>query len=963
MKSFNMPTSNEVDAALPLLSSPQHEAYFFSRLQNSKWIGPLAEREVFKYPPNAIAAEEGGFRFPSWPQSRYLARMAGEASVEVSGILSKIETDNASIVSDIVDAALAMPPNLAAQLVPVICKAARSGLLWILFKDESDLCVRLAEGGEANAARELADALFTPTFDHGREEPRRRDAHWYKEGLRKVVPALAKVRSREILPKCCEWLKASVEAMRYFNPKSTSDFSYIWRPAIEEHEANHDYEFAAEMTGIVRSGFEAAIRSSNLSLEDALNLLGRFEYLIYRRIRLHLICEFGEQCGGLVRQTILNRELFDDYECRHEYARLVGSRFNLLSGHDQEEWFSWVDVGLALSELGARDSSESDPEAAEDERTARIEYWQFVRLHWVRSHLAGARLNCYRQMLAKLGEPELADLVFRSRAGHCGDESPMTIDELTAMSFEQAVVAVSSWTTTERRFEGPNLKGLASNFGQYLATNSEGFSGKARTLIERPPIFVRTFVSQMSEAIKAGREVEVPSVLDLCEWVIGQPANDGDDASDDHDGLVDTNWQWTRGAITQLIENICTAKKNELPKFPLEGLRDRLWRLLENLSRDRTASGISDSHSEDDPRIRDFLLYGINSPRGKAVEAALEYARWVANHIKQHDGEKEIVQGGFDSIPEVREMLEWQLLSQNRSVEVMSVIGSRFGLLYWIDSKWLSETAVPCLHLEGIEQTPPVAEGWAAWNAFLVWVPAHFDFYRILKSQFSYAVAQTATVKSAQRGREQPIFHLGQHLMLLYGRGQLGLDDDGGLLRRFIQTADSEIRRHAFSFVGRSLGGAENVPGDILERFMTLWDYYWKGPGTADAREVPNAWLFGEWFACGKFPTLWVLDRLAEFVEVAPNPEPDDAVVEKLAEISNFNILKTVQILDRMIRGDQEGWRIHGWLDSAKAILNDALMTPGEPSEEAVALINYLGRRGYMEFGQLLDRTQLKGAD
>lgn len=954
MKSFSTPTSNEVDAALPLLSSPQHEAYFFSRLQNPNWIGALAERNVFKYPPKAVAGDEGGVRFPAWPQSRYLARMAKEASVEVAGILSGIETDNASVIGDIVDAALAMPPNLAAQLVPVICKAARSGLFWILFKDESDLCVRLAEGGEANAALELADALFTPTFHRGHDEPNRRDAHWYKEGLRSVAPALAKTRAKQFLPKCCEWLKASVGAMRHFDPQSASDFSYIWRPAVEEHEANHNYEFAAEMADIVRRGFEEAIRADNLSLEDALNLLDGFKYLIFRRIRLHLICEFGEQCSDLVRQTILNRELFDDYECRHEYARLVGSRLNLLSEHDQEEWFRWVDAGPDLAELGDGGSNENDLEAAEDERTARTEYWQFVRLHWVRSHLAGARLDWYRQMLAKLGEPELADLVFRSRAGFRGNQSPITIDELSAMSFEQAVEAVSSWKTPEQRFAEPSLEGLASTFGQYVATNAEGFSAKARTLIERHPMFVRTFVSQMSQAIKAGRDVEMPNVLDLCEWVIRQPASESEDGSNDHDGLVDTNWQWSRSAITQLIEDICTAKTDEVPKYPLEGFRDRLWWLLERLCRDRAASGVSDSHSEDDPRIRDFLLYGINSPRGKAVEAALEYSRWVANHIKQDDGKKEIVAGGFDSMPEVREMLNWQLLPQNRSFEVMSVIGSRFGLLHWVDSKWLSETAVLSFNLEGIEQTPPVAEGWAAWNAFLVWVPAHIEFYRILKSQFAYAVDQTAKVNLTQSSRGQPMFHLGEHLMLLYGRGQLALDDDGGLLRKFIQIAGSDIRRHAIGFVGQSLGGSETVPTDILERFMQLWHYYWEGPGKSDAKEVPNAWLYGEWFACRKFPAQWALDRLREFVEVAPNPEPDDAVVEKLAEISHVDILKTVQILDRMIRGDQEGWRIHGWLDSAKAILKNALATPGKPSEEATALINYLGRLGYMEFGQLL---------
>src|SRR5438128_7793895 len=77
MKSYSKPTNKQLDQAMPLLSSPQHEAYFFSRLENPNWIGPLAERDVFKYPPKAEHLE-GEVRFPAWPPGRYLARMAAK---------------------------------------------------------------------------------------------------------------------------------------------------------------------------------------------------------------------------------------------------------------------------------------------------------------------------------------------------------------------------------------------------------------------------------------------------------------------------------------------------------------------------------------------------------------------------------------------------------------------------------------------------------------------------------------------------------------------------------------------------------------------------------------------------------------------------------------------------------------------------------------------------------------------
>ena len=49
----------------------------------------------------------------------------------------------------------------------------------------SEVGVQLAQGGEIDAAMNLADSLFSPSFEEGQDEPRRRDNYWYKEGLKK----------------------------------------------------------------------------------------------------------------------------------------------------------------------------------------------------------------------------------------------------------------------------------------------------------------------------------------------------------------------------------------------------------------------------------------------------------------------------------------------------------------------------------------------------------------------------------------------------------------------------------------------------------------------------------------------------------------------------------------------------------------------------------------------------------
>ncbi len=185
MKSYDKPTSDEVGAAIPLLSSPQHEGHFFAQLENPYWVTALQNQGIFDHPPKREHVKGGGIRFPIWPPSQYLARMAAHVPDEVALIFASLETDNLSVIGDMLDAALAMPAKAAATLVPVISRAAHAETLWIHFKDASDLCVRLADGGELGGAMRLAEALFAPSFEEGQEQPSRWDEYSYKAGIKR----------------------------------------------------------------------------------------------------------------------------------------------------------------------------------------------------------------------------------------------------------------------------------------------------------------------------------------------------------------------------------------------------------------------------------------------------------------------------------------------------------------------------------------------------------------------------------------------------------------------------------------------------------------------------------------------------------------------------------------------------------------------------------------------------------
>ena len=144
------------------------------------------------------------------------------------------------------------------------------------------------------------------------------------------------------------------------------------------------------------------------------------------------------------------------------------------------------------------------------------------------------------------------------------------------------------------------------------------------------------------------------------------------------------------------------------------------------------------------------------------------------------------------------------------------------------------------------------------------------------------------------------------------------------VLQDFLSTAGVAIRRHAIGFIGSSLGH-EKVPLEVVERFMALWDAYWTSHGRSDAADDPGAVLLGSWFASGEFPDDWALSSLYEYLDVVAVPEPERLVMKRLAKIAQTDIVKSVRIVERMVKGDREGWRIHGWQEPARAILEQAV--------------------------------------
>ncbi len=950
MQSSHKPTPEQVMAAVARITAPHLERYFFERLENPAWIEPLHAHGFFKDPP-APERMDGGVRCRLWPQSAYLARMAPSAPEAVATILGTLETSNWMVVRDMLVAASQLPSPLVRSLVPNLGDAVRSHRLWHSLDTLGAIVANLAHDNHSEVAIDLMIRGFGGVVERDEQTLRQASYPFFEALTESVVPALARSAPLPLLEVLLRWVR-SAASKEHPSRADGDELSYIWRPAIEEHEQNRDHDFAGRLLGVVRDVSERAIRDAGLGVSALLDVLRPDGSVIGQRLALHLIGEFSEREHGLTESMMLNHRLFADHRVKHEYARLMARRFSLLNPDQQSQWFSWVVAGPP-------DDSAADPAS----RSQYVAYWKFCRLHWIWEHLTGAHRAFYEKMLTEHGVPELADLnIHFGGVQSVVELSPFTVEELAARGFAPAIEHARSWRPEPwyRRFDAPCIEGFANTFQQYVATAPDRFSRGATILIGLSAPFIRAFLRAMMDAIKRGTRVDIVSILTLCHWVLSRPVAERTSPNGECEPLLDKDWQWCRETIGELAAAVCGARTDSRPTYGVE-LRESLWTSIEPLLCDKADSHIVQQQACIDPRVSDWTLLSVNSPRGKVMAAIWAYADWLAWHLDPARKDHTKFAGTLDQMPEVRSALERQLTDESAGFTGRAGFGIRLGLLWWIDTDWLARHASVIFDLRAFEIEPQRAFGWAAWNTFLFSNRPHVELYKVLRDQFGYAVDQAARCDQVGDSREGPYFHLGQHLMTLYGRGDFGSDAetaweaDQGVIRRLVTQAQWAIRSYAIEFVGISLNDSGGkVPDEVRERFVGLWERYWAQAGSTDARADPNSGVFGWWFCSGVFDPAWSIQQLESFVARCPKAEPDHLIVERLAATAEADPLRAAKIVDMLVAGDNEGWRVRGWAADAKKVLAIALKAGGEARGAAKAAIDRLGKHGHNDFGALL---------
>jgi hypothetical protein len=226
----------------------------------------------------------------------------------------------------------------------------------------------------------------------------------------------------------------------------------------------------------------------------------------------------------------------------------------------------------------------------------------------------------------------------------------------------------------------------------------------------------------------------------------------------------------------------------------------------------------------------------------------------------------------------------------------------------------------------------------------------------ILVESYRSAIDAAGTSAPGRMRHPDEFERLGEHLAAYYWRGKLDIGEDS-LMVRFLLKAPDAVRGHMIDFIGRSLSDTKGeISKEILPRLQALWDWCWETLPKKGLPIVKTAQGFGSWYASGKFAPEWAVPRLALSAKSAGKLDAQHIVVERLEAIAEGWPIEVVAVLDALSRADAEGWGISHWREHGMVALDRTYRSEVPGAKKATAdLVNYLGSRGYFQFGKILE--------
>jgi hypothetical protein len=953
---IQVPSPDELATVVELIGDEAYARYFFhvlGNLENAGWIDPLDSSGVFGRPPDPVPVGDGTYQVPVWPASQYLAVVAGERPSLVLPIARRIRTDNPRVISDFLYAARQMPPSHAAGIVATLDEWLETPFSNMFSGDIGDLMSHLAEGGEWEAALELVEIATRPVLApvaHDEVASRSRyvevqprcDAWYFDNLVRGPVRSLGDVKPLALLRVLVTQLRRAIELeLDARDAPTLSDGSLGWRAAIEDHEQNRS---RSDFKNVIVAGIrdladEMAARQPQVIRGIAAAWLDD-HYSIFRRLAIHVVRLHPDSFPDLLVQLLGKRPNLDDSLIHHEFYLLMESASAKAPESVRQRLLEWITEGEPPEELERSRQHYRDRmggEASEELVRMWNDHWILTRL-WALRHqdLPFRTRSILERLVAEMGEPDHPDFLVYMTIGY-GPATPVNAAELERMSVTKVVEYLANWTPPDDPSSMLSYEGLGRALERAVKSKPRTYSWVTSRFLEPGPLrerYLGHLLWGLHEAWVSGRHISWRPIFQACDMIVEWRDRSHDEA---------------RRRVVDLLGAALREPDRYLPRIHMKRARDLLLVAVTDPD-PRPEDELKWLASNPDP-----LTLAINSVRGKALEALVDYAK---RHKELWRDEARTYRRYSPSLglvdTRVLDALDERLVT-DRSLAVRSIFGERFLVLYWLDKDW-TRARIDQLFLP---HAFDVQLWQATWDAYVAFNKVWKEVYELLRPQYRVAIKQLGLRTGEGQPPSRSADSLAQHLMIAYWVGLEKLQDKDGLLEFFYEQAPGEARSHATWIIWRLL--AEQKPAaDSKEwrRAKHLWRARTAAAQRADdqtqfAHELLGflRWLDSVPDSLGALYSL--IKACIPYYEFSRGP--GRALPAFLASESADYPLEACQLLSQLLEGGEESVRALLRPQETWTVLERAISSPDPDSVScAVDAVNRLGELGLWDYEDLL---------
>lgn len=724
------------------------------------------------------------------------------------------------------------------------------------------------------------------------------------------------------------------------------------RPAIEDHANNWDHGVVGELVSAVRDSAMAAASASSGGTVEILQFLEEKDSPIFSRIAIHLLRNASDRPFALIRSYLLDRQRFDDYRLRHEYTLLLRKEFAGLDVEDRYVILDWIAAGPSPEDL----QRYRERAGTKYDESAYALHWKLTRLQRIAND-AGTNLprewrDIYAQWATLTQKDSHPDFASWSESWS-GPTSPKSVDDLKDFTARELVNFLSQWEPNPGPRES-SREGLARNLTETIRADPSKYLSELPRLTGLHPILLDGFLRGLGSNWASEDVFPWQNLLELAEWIVVQRNSAVRDVSFQEEDDDERRRTWRRPCMSFL--SLLRGGLSTKSSFPIPfDFRFQVWGVLSPLLWDpepTVENEIKVGLNEIDPAHE-----AINSVRGVAMEALVDYALWVRRVSEA--GPQVMSRSNLAEIAvKIREELDAHLdTGREKTLTIHSIYGRFLPWLQLLDRQWVKSK---------MDQIFPITPDgslrwWAAWRSYILFCNPYDDVFELIADEYRRAI-EFLKSSSPGKGYERQLVRsrLGEHLLAFYWRDQVDLSNQS-LLRFFFEAADSHDRAAALLLVTRSLGGEggkwENDVSKqaVLRRLEDLWE--WR-LAEIEAHDDPVRYGGGElmelgrWFATGEFDSMEALERLARSLHLLQGEQDvkyyqhNDMfkmfahTVPKYPELTLKVLRLLLQLLEANLWMDKED------IDYLYSILRYSGAS-GSTLEATLDIVNWLGERGF----------------